>query len=44
MKGEPLGEAESAQNTKIARHEETRRQVYGQPGGQWLFYGQFLFM
>ncbi|NTW53354.1 MAG: hypothetical protein HGB15_01020 [Chlorobaculum sp.] len=28
MKRMPLGEAESAQNTKIARHEETRHQVY----------------
>jgi hypothetical protein len=29
MKGKPLGEAERPQNTKIARHEETACQVYG---------------
>jgi hypothetical protein len=32
MKGKPLGEAEKAQNTKIACHVETRRQDCGRDG------------
>jgi hypothetical protein len=37
MKGKPLGEAEKAQNTKIACHVETRRQDCGRSGSRAKF-------